>query len=150
MIENKQNLSSFNTRYEVSLRLLLLLSEATIWPLSSLEIADIDFMTIYGKEFGVSDINLNGDNKFKFGQLKDRKKLIEESLKKLVRLGWVYVNTKNGFKYMINDHGTEYISKMDDTYSRQYRQTVKSIFKKYDVRNLSVIKEAEKKSGENK
>ena len=141
MTANKKKEVLFNSRFEVCLRILLLLSKATVWPLSTSTISNIDFMAIYGREFGISGFDLHGENRYKFSQLAARKSLIEEAIKKLVRLKLVAVDTTNGFRYMINDNGTDLIERMDDTYSCSYRKAIAEIFKKYDV---SQPKELEK------
>lgn len=142
MTENKQKESLFNSRFETSLRVLLLLAEATVWPLSASTISNIDFMAVYGFEFGVSDYDLHGQNRYKFSQLTAKKLLVEEAIKKLVRLGFIAVDFDKGYRYMITDDGARFIEEMDDTYSSQYREIVRSIFKKYDVSKPSSLDEA--------
>lgn len=142
MTEIKKKESLFNSRFETSLRVLLLLAEATVWPLSASTISNIDFMATYGKEFGVSDYDLHGQNSYKFSQLPAKKQLVDEAIKKLVRLGFVSVDLSNGYRYMITDSGVSFIDEMDDTYSEQYRAVVGSIFKKYDVSDPSVLDDA--------
>lgn len=139
MTEIKKKESLFNSRFETSLRVLLLLTEATVWPLSASTISNIDFMATYGKEFGVSDYDLHGQNRYKFSQLTAKKLLVDEAIKKLVRLGFISVDLSDGYRYMITDSGVNFIDEMDDTYSQQYRAIVGSIFKKYDVSDPSVL-----------
>lgn len=142
MTEIKKKESLFNSRFETSLRVLLLLTEATVWPLSASTISNIDFMATYGKEFGVSDYDLHGQNRYKFSQLTAKKLLVDEAIKKLVRLGFISVDLSDGYRYMITDSGVGFIDEMDDTYSEQYRAVVGSIFKKYDVSDPSVLDDA--------
>lgn len=150
MTEIKKKESLFNSRFETSLRVLLLLAEATVWPLSASAISNIDFMATYGKEFGVSDYDLHGQNSYKFSQLPAKKQLIDEAIKKLVRLGFISVDLSNGYRYMITDSGVSFIDEMDDTYSEQYRAVVGSIFKKYDVSDPSVLDDALKAARDKK
>ena len=57
----------FNSTFENSLRIAILLD-----CFSSAQTVDMlyaaDFMTIYGKAFGVSEADLNGDNQYKFSE----------------------------------------------------------------------------------
>ena len=45
-----------------------------------------DFMTTYGKTFGVSTSDLNGDNQYKFSEFVSRRQIVQNSLKKLCLL----------------------------------------------------------------
>ena len=54
----------FNSTFEVSLRLLLLLSESGDKGLSIDRIATYEFITIYSRYFGLSDKVLHGENEF--------------------------------------------------------------------------------------
>lgn len=137
---NKQ--SVINSPLETELRILLLLSQATVWPLSLEVITDIDFMAVYGKEFGLSSFDLHGENKYKFGQLAAKRALAEEAIKRLVRLGLIEACLQDGYKYMITQEGTEIIEKMNDGFSEDYRKTVLTIFKKYDLSNSKTIENA--------
>lgn len=150
MTEIKKKESLFNSRFETSLRVLLLLAEATVWPLSASTISNIDFMATYGKEFGVSEYDLHGQNRYKFSQLTAKKQLIDEAIKKLVRLGLIKVDLINGYKYMITDGGINFIDEMNDAYSNQYRSIVGSIFKKYDISFPSTLDEALKAAKANR
>ena len=51
----------FNTSFEVSLRILIILNIVKI-RLSIDRISALDFISIYGKDFGVSKYNLHGNN----------------------------------------------------------------------------------------
>ena len=55
----------FNSTFENSLRLLILLDEYDM-PKSLDMLYAVDFMSLYGASFGITDQNLNGDNDYKF------------------------------------------------------------------------------------
>lgn len=121
----------YNSVNEVKLRVLmvLLLSEKTL--LSSALISCFDFITVYGKEFGVSNYNLHGDNRYKYSELPSRLQVVSDSLKSLVRDGMVDVNLSDGFEYEINDRGEEYIRKFECEYSTKYMEIVEKTIKEY-------------------
>ena len=52
----------FNTTFELSLRVLLTLDSSNNSPRTVDIITALDFITVYGKDFGISDENLHGDN----------------------------------------------------------------------------------------
>lgn len=73
----------FNTPFEVSLRILFTLDIASR-KMSVDLIAVSDFITVYGRDFGISDDNLHGDNSYRFGEFGVRRELVKEALKSLV------------------------------------------------------------------
>lgn len=76
--------SVYNSVSEVKIRILLLLEHSTQEFLSSDLIAALDFITVYGKEFGVSEKNLHGDNRFKYSELPSRRQVVAQSIRTLV------------------------------------------------------------------
>ena len=44
----------------------------------------IDFMSLYGRTFGITDSDLNGDNEYKFSEFASHRELIRAALKELV------------------------------------------------------------------
>lgn len=64
--------SVFNTAFETSLRLLILLDESDV-DLDVESIQTVDFMATYGKEFSIAENSANGDNPFMFCELATRK-----------------------------------------------------------------------------
>lgn len=119
----------FNTPFEISLRVLLTLEVATCdkW-LTSDMIAASDFITVYCKDFGLSNENLHGDNNFKFSEFTLRRELIQKAVKTLVLDGLVKVaTTKNGFSFAISHKGRDYCNKFENSYSLLYRQMAKKV-----------------------
>lgn len=97
----------FNSNTEISLRVLLtLLCNESNANLTTDRIAILDFVTIYSKEFGLSEDSLHGDNDFSFTEYATRRKQISENIKQLVlkRMVKIYT-TDNGFTYSITDSG---------------------------------------------
>lgn len=122
----------FNSVKEVKLRVLLLLDETLVFPLSKDMIMAMDFMSVYGKEFGISNSNLHGDNSYKYSELSSRKEVINQSIKELFLDGLIDLDTSKGYRYQINDNGSEFISEIENEYSDEYRQNIYSFFKKYE------------------
>jgi hypothetical protein len=62
-----------------------------------------DFITAYGKDFGIADESLHGDNNFKFSEFTVRRDTVNKALKKLVLDGLVNVSGRQtGFVYAVN------------------------------------------------
>lgn len=123
--------SVYNSVAEVKIRILLLLEHSTQEYLSSDKIAALDFITVYGKEFGVSDKNLHGDNRFKYSELPSRRQVVSQSIRTLVIDGMISISLKNGFEYKINDKGVTFVDGLDATYALEYSEIVKNTFRKY-------------------
>lgn len=112
----------FNTVYEISLRVVIILSEYEDSSLSADKIAAIDFISIYGKPFGLSNSNLHGDSPFKFSEFATRRELIHQALKQLVTRGLVIVSCdKNGFTYQISENGLMYSDSFQSKYANILR-----------------------------
>ena len=95
----------FNTTFEVSLRILIVLN-VTQTRLSIDRVSAMDFMAIYGKDFGVSEYNLHGDNNYRFSEYASKRKIMSESLKNLVLRGYILPHcNKSGFTYSISKSG---------------------------------------------
>ena len=95
----------FNTVFENSLRMLLLLNLYEM-PQTLDMLYAVDFMTQYGKTFGITNEELNGSNPFKFSEFTGRRDLVKESLRQLVLKGLVQpVETSKGMSYVISSEG---------------------------------------------
>ena len=117
--------SIFNTSFEVSLRILLALSVGDR-PKTSDMIAALDFITVYGRNFGISEINLHGDNCYKYGEYATRRVMVKKALKSLVVNGMVDVYEKDGgFHFGINDIGEVYCASLVNEYATEYAQAAK-------------------------
>ena len=80
----------FNTEFEVSMRLLILIN--SISSLNEDELAYLDFFSIYSKTFNFTNENLNGDCSFPINEITLQRKLIRNALKELVLKSLVKVN----------------------------------------------------------
>lgn len=117
--------SVFNSVYETSMRLVLLLNTFGC-PLSSEELFVFDFIATYGKEFGLTDVSLNGDSEFTLSKATLRRKKVIESISYLVRNGYITpIMTKSVTKYELTDKGNEFYKKISMSgYSEKYILTV--------------------------
>lgn len=118
--------SVFNTPFEISLRTLLTLEVAREqWKTADM-IAAADFITVYGKVFGISETNLHGDNDFKFSEFALRRELVKKSVRLLVKKGLINViYTDNGFSYSIAQKGLDYCARLTNDYAMKYRYFAK-------------------------
>lgn len=124
--------STYNSVFEMKLRILLLLEHSRQEFLSSDMIAALDFITVYGKEFNVSDINLHGDNRFKFSELPSRREKVFSALKELVKDNMVDIDLSKGFQFQINNRGYQFIEKLEGNYAIEYSQIADAVCDKYD------------------
>ena len=117
--------SVFNSVYETSMRLALLLF-AFDAPLSSEELFVFDFVATYGKEFGLTDVSLNGDSEFTLSKATLRRKRVVEAVSYLVRNGYItLIAEENKTKYELTERGDEFYKKISQTgYSEKYILTV--------------------------
>lgn len=98
----------FNSTFENSLRLLLLLDEYDM-PQTLDMLYAVDFMTIYSEPFGLSEQNLNGDNDLKYSEFASQRDLVKKALKELVLNGTAEaVSYKDGLSYIITPEGEDY------------------------------------------
>lgn len=116
----------FNTEFEFSLRVLLILEAAREQMLTEDMLAATDFISVYGKEFGMADKNLHGDNKYKFSEFTLRRELVLKGIKYLVLNDLIHVTpSTKGFSYSINQNGLRYISNFASDYAESYRRVLK-------------------------
>ena len=117
----------FNSVFENSLRILLLLAEFDCGQ-SLDKIYATDFMVSYGATFGVSESDLNGDNQYKFSEFASRREIVRQALKQLVLDGLVRPdNSTVGILYSITDAGREYSNILGSEYAEEYRSTTKKV-----------------------
>ena len=116
----------FNSPFEVSMRVLLaLLAETT--PRTMDMIAAIDFISVYGKTFGIAETNLHGDNYYKYGEFTTRRAIVKKAIRQLLQNEMVDVyEKKDGFYFMINDVGEEYCVSLSSQYAIEYAKVAKA------------------------
>lgn len=126
----------FNTVFEISMRLLLLLSlyKNRGFTLDSLVTAD--FITNYSKEFGLSDNNLHGDNEFSFSEFSTRRSLAQDAIKQSVLEGMIEVSySSDGFRYSISERGQTFCNTLTSDYATEYRLYARKAIEYMDNKN---------------
>lgn len=130
------NKKIFNTSFEISMRLLLLL-DIFRYGLDEEKILYLDFFTTYAKNYNFENENINGYSRFMLNEFTAQRTLIKKAIKDLVLMGVIKVNsTKEGFIYLINDAGIKLSLNMSTDYSKQYKKTALSV--KKAVGNMSI------------
>ena len=110
----------FNSPFELSLRIMILMrvrkSRVTVDWLSCL-----DFVTTYGKDFGISEFNLHGDNEYRFSEYAAKREIIGIAIKELVLRGYISPHcNKSGFNYSITTAGIKLCETLNDEYAETY------------------------------
>lgn len=95
-------------------------------PLSSEDLFAFDFIATYGKEFGLTDVSLNGDSEFTLSKATLRRKRVMESISYLVRNDYIApTKVDDEAKYELTKRGNELYKKISVTgYSEKYVLTV--------------------------
>lgn len=132
----------FNTSFEVSLRILIILNTVQT-RLSIDRITALDFIAIYGKDFGVSEYNLHGDNDYRFSEYTSKREIVSQAIKELVLRGYITPHcNKSGFNYSISKEGVAFCESLNDKYAEDFTDIVKktdSLFFEYSDRELIYI-----------
>lgn len=138
----------FNSSFETGLRVLLVLSSIQPKAATVDRIAAYDFITIYGRDFGVSQNNLHGDSNFNFSELASKRASCNEGIKEFVLDGLVSINhTKEGFTYYLNDSGKTYVKSLSSDYAVQYLAISKEVHIMFaDKSDEEIIKLINKKA----
>ena len=103
-----------------------------------------DFVAIYGRYFDLANSNLHGDSNYGFGELPNRRAILQEALKTLVLDGLVKATRRNeGFCYEITETGRRFCCGQKTEYANTYRQLVENTHKRYkgvsEVELMTVI-----------
>ena len=138
MGEMKMN-ELFNTSFELSLRVLVILNAAQA-RLSIDKIVAYDFISTYGFDFGISESNLHGNNSYRFSEYTTKRLIIAQSIKNLVLEGLVSPHcNKGGFLYSISPTGKKFCASLNDDYANDFDKIVRqavATFSNYSDRAL--------------
>lgn len=114
----------FGSETDLALRVLMLLyvCRGTV---NVDRMVSYDFITTYGKYFGMDEENLHGDNEYSFGELSARRKVMMGSIKYLVTNDLIRaVDTDKGFAYRITDRGAAVVKGMTSEYAMRYQRVM--------------------------
>lgn len=115
----------YNSELEISLRTLIVLAKNHPLQLTADRITVIDFIITHGKEFGISDIDLNGNGLFKYAEIVPLRKLTHTAIKELVLRDLIIPSYSNeGFQYSIAEKGLDFTNSLSTTYARVYASLV--------------------------
>ncbi len=138
----------FNSTFEVSLRILSLLSTVATTDMNVDRITAYDFITIYSKYFELSDVNLHGDNNFGFSEFSARREVVQEATKRLVLDGLIRaIRHKNGFCYVLTDRGGQFCVVQNNEYVVDYCTLATKTHQHYkNMTDVEILTEISQKS----
>lgn len=129
----------FNTPFEMSLRILIILYTARS-KLSIDRITALDFISTYGRDFGVSEYNLHGNNRYRFSEYATKREIASQAIKELVLRNYIKLHCyKSGFRYNISSIGISFCESLNDEYVECLTNNVKKsiiLFSNYSDRKL--------------
>lgn len=132
---NRNNLI-LNSKFEESLRILLVLYNQRNKTLNCTKIITLDILTIYGENYCVSANNLNGNNPYSYLEYLNRQLDGEKEIKKMILKGLVKINySSKGYTYSITQKGIAYIDSLESQYALEYLEINTNVINKYN--NLS-------------
>lgn len=139
----------FNSIFENSLRLLILLDIYDM-PQTVDMLYAIDFMTVYGKSFGITETNLNGDNEYRFSEFASRREPVRAALKEMVLNGTAQaVSYKKGLAYIITPEGEDYCESLESDYAKEYSHNAEKVISEMAGKTeRAIISDINKKSAE--
>ena len=121
----------FNSPFEMELRTVLLLSVASNIPFTIDRMVALDFIICYAADFNLPYANLHGQNSFKYGEISNRRMLVQESVKSLVMKGLISVTIDRGYLFSISEDGKRFARKFTSSYAKDYKKIAKMAAKKY-------------------
>lgn len=127
MMKNKL----FNSPFEMSLRITLLLAAAPKEKFSVDRIMGLDFISCYAADFNMPFANLHGDNGYRYGEIVGRRLLVQEAVKSLVIHGLIDVRVDSGYLFFISKVGQKYARSLETDYAKEYGTIAKAVVSKY-------------------
>lgn len=121
----------FNGKFELALRILLILGQRKSYSLDKL--VAFDFITTYAASFGLTKENLHGDNAFNYSEIASRREMMNKgiSLLRMYNLLDVNYSGQNGYEYCLTDLGRNVERQLSDQYAIEYRQILNDVINKY-------------------
>ncbi|MCI6060888.1 MAG: DUF4364 family protein [Dorea sp.] len=123
--------SLFNSSFEMGLRVVSLMAVYNK-PCTKDRIFCLDFITSYAATFDFPYENLHGNNKYMFGELSNRRALLQEALKDLVTSGLISAQIENKeYVFSVTAAGKKYVSSFKNEYAKEYMTIAKAVATKY-------------------
>ncbi|EFZ33943.1 hypothetical protein NQ504_03000 [Ligilactobacillus ruminis] len=121
----------FNGRFELALRILLVLGQKESASLDKL--LAFDFITTYASSFNLSKDNLHGDNTFNYSEVASRRAMMDKGISLLRMYNLIDINysDQNGYEYRLTSLGRSIERQIDDQYAIEYRQVLSNVIGKY-------------------
>lgn len=133
---------ALGSTYEMSLRILILLNEFSDYQFDEFLISEIDFIAVYGEDFGLLDENLHGYGNYRFSEYSARKSIVFDTLNILVLKGLVtFIPNSNGFQYQIASLGQAISQKLSGEYADEYRLAVHTVADYYSMNSSSMLQD---------
>lgn len=95
-----------------------------------IDLGEDDYL-LYAADFSLPYGNLHGQNSYKYGEISNRRMLVQTAVKALVTKGLVEVKIDKGYFFAINNLGKTYVKKLKSDYAKEYRTIAKATIKKY-------------------
>lgn len=122
--------------FEISLRILLMLSEMPSLALDDQQISAIDFIAVYAADYKILDENLHGYGSYRFSEYPSRKQMTSIALKTLVLDGYVlFTPSKKGYAYKISNSGKTLAKTLTGSYADEYKIAIHAVASHYDISN---------------
>ena len=158
--DNAVNHSPFNTVFETSLRVLMILDAYDGQAITVDMITLLDFICTYGQAFGLSNANLHGDDGFSFCEITARRDMVGKAIKDLLLKELAHISKEsNGLRYEVSSKGRKLCTALanENEYATEYcalAQTVKKQFNSHSEAKIWTLiytqaKDALKTGGEN-
>ena len=120
----------FNSTFENSLRIIILLSNSTT-EIRQERIVYLDFITCYSHDFGFSE-NINGNNSSKKAEITLRRAKIKKALHELVVDGFVKpIDEESGHFFEITTEGKQFSEQLTSNYANKYREISKMVITQF-------------------
>ena len=120
----------FNSTFENSLRIVILLSNCSI-EIRQERIVYLDFITCYSHDFGFSE-NINGNNSSKKAEITLRRAKIKKALHELVVDGFIKpIDNESGHYFMITLEGKQFSEQLSSNYANKYRIISRSVITQF-------------------
>lgn len=141
MGEGQRQEEVLGSTFELSLRLLILLDELNT-ALDKETVDALDFIALYGKDFGILQENLHGDGAYRFSEFPARENRITNAIRFLAIKGLISLQTvKEGFLYSISPDGKQMCRNLKSEYTERYRHFIHLVYQYYAGKTFTALKD---------